>query len=223
MSDGRWEATTGPIQYSDLQMGERCDGRSEPGPWRPVLNDRARRHPTRSTARAADARDRGAPTGLGAATRPGNAHRRLRSEHGRLGQAGRQRRTRHARADALRGDARGRRLLAPEQPAQRAAARHLRPRGQGRRGLRAALHLPRLSLRRGDRHRRVRADRQGGALRHPAQRVVRVLRRAREPALAQHQLEPARQLHLGARPTARSATSASAGSRTPRCSSPPRR
>jgi alpha-L-rhamnosidase len=35
-SDGRWEATTGPVLYSDLQMGERCDARREPGPWRPV-------------------------------------------------------------------------------------------------------------------------------------------------------------------------------------------
>jgi alpha-L-rhamnosidase len=35
-SDGGWEATTGPVLYSDLQMGERCDGRREPGPWRPV-------------------------------------------------------------------------------------------------------------------------------------------------------------------------------------------
>jgi alpha-L-rhamnosidase len=36
-SDGRWEATTGPLRYSDLLMGERCDARREPGPWRPVL------------------------------------------------------------------------------------------------------------------------------------------------------------------------------------------
>jgi alpha-L-rhamnosidase len=35
-SDGRWEATTGPVLYSDLLMGERCDGRRGPGPWRPV-------------------------------------------------------------------------------------------------------------------------------------------------------------------------------------------
>ena len=34
------------------------------------------------------------------------------------------------------------------------------------------------------------------ALRHAAQRLVRMLRRARQPALAQHQLGPARQLHL---------------------------
>jgi alpha-L-rhamnosidase len=35
-SDGQWEATTGPVLYSDLLMGERCDARREPGPWRPV-------------------------------------------------------------------------------------------------------------------------------------------------------------------------------------------
>ena len=36
-SDARWEATTGPLVYSDLLMGERYDARREPGPWRPVL------------------------------------------------------------------------------------------------------------------------------------------------------------------------------------------
>jgi alpha-L-rhamnosidase len=36
VSDGRWEATTGHVLYSDLQMGERCDGRREPGRWHPV-------------------------------------------------------------------------------------------------------------------------------------------------------------------------------------------
>ena len=41
------------------------------------------------------------------------------------------------------------------------------------------------------------ADRPRRALRHAAQRRVRVLRRARQPALAQHQLGPARQLPLG--------------------------
>ena len=37
VSDERWEATTGPLRYSDLLMGERCDARREPGPWRPAL------------------------------------------------------------------------------------------------------------------------------------------------------------------------------------------
>jgi alpha-L-rhamnosidase len=35
-SDAQWEATTGPLRYSDLLMGERCDARREPGPWHPV-------------------------------------------------------------------------------------------------------------------------------------------------------------------------------------------
>ena len=35
-SDGRWEATTGPLVYSDLLMGERCDARRPIGPWNPV-------------------------------------------------------------------------------------------------------------------------------------------------------------------------------------------
>jgi alpha-L-rhamnosidase len=36
VSDGQWEATTGPLLYSDLLMGERCDARRQPGPWHPV-------------------------------------------------------------------------------------------------------------------------------------------------------------------------------------------
>jgi alpha-L-rhamnosidase len=35
-SDGEWQATTGPIQYSDLLHGERYDARRELGPWGPV-------------------------------------------------------------------------------------------------------------------------------------------------------------------------------------------
>ena len=35
-SDAEWQATTGPIEYADLLMGERWDARREPGPWAPV-------------------------------------------------------------------------------------------------------------------------------------------------------------------------------------------
>ena len=35
-SDERWEATTGPIRYSDLLQGEYYDARREPADWRPV-------------------------------------------------------------------------------------------------------------------------------------------------------------------------------------------
>jgi alpha-L-rhamnosidase len=35
-SDGRWEAATGPLVYSDLLMGERHDARRPLGPWHPV-------------------------------------------------------------------------------------------------------------------------------------------------------------------------------------------
>jgi alpha-L-rhamnosidase len=38
LSDGQWEATTGPLQYSDLLMGERFDARRRPGPWHPVAS-----------------------------------------------------------------------------------------------------------------------------------------------------------------------------------------
>ena len=35
-SDARWRATTGPLVYSDLLMGERYDARRELGPWQPA-------------------------------------------------------------------------------------------------------------------------------------------------------------------------------------------
>ena len=51
VSDGQWEATTGPLRYSDLLMGERRDARCEAGPWRPVLT-RERDHVTLVPQRA---------------------------------------------------------------------------------------------------------------------------------------------------------------------------
>ena len=119
---------------------------------------------------------------------------------------------------ALRRDARTRTARSTSPTCAARPTRHLLARGRRRRGVRAALHLPRLPLRRGrpaipakpapDAITGVR-----GPHRHAADRRVRVLERAGQPALAQHRLGPARQLPLGARPTARSATSGSAGSR----------
>ena len=36
ITDDSWEATTGPIRYADLLMGEQYDARREPGPWSTV-------------------------------------------------------------------------------------------------------------------------------------------------------------------------------------------
>ena len=99
-------------------------------------------------------------------------------------------------------------------------------RGGGREVVRAALHLPRLPLRRGHRLSGRAARRVTGRVVHsdtPRSGWFECSERDRQPALAQHPLGPARQLPRRARPTARSATSGSAGSATPRSSCPPRR
>ena len=67
-------------------MGERCDARREPGPWRPVADQSARRRPARARARAADPRDGGAPPGLGASAA---ARARTSSTSARTWSAGR--------------------------------------------------------------------------------------------------------------------------------------
>ena len=129
-SDAAGRRPTGPLVYSDLLMGERCDARREPGPWRPGADPGARHIAARATARAADAGHRGAPRRSRCTAA---ARARTSSTSARTWSAGRgwrQRRARHARADALRRDARARRLAARGQPAQRAPARHLRARGR---------------------------------------------------------------------------------------------
>ena len=148
------------------------------------------------------------------------ACRRPRPEHGRLGPAGGRGRARHDDPAAVRRDARRGRLAARGQPARRAAG-HLRPEGGGARGLRAALHLPRLPLRRGDGARRRFRRRLVGRVVHsdtPWTGSFRVLEPAGQPAAAQHRLGPARQLPATSPPTARSATSGSAGWPTRRSS-----
>ena len=196
-SDERWTRDDGPIVYSDLLMGERYDARRELGPWHPVavrpLDDvrlvPERAQPIRVTEELAAGRrspQRGPGVHIVDLGQNMVGWARLRVS----------RRAWHARAAALRRDARARRLPAPRQPPQRTPARHLRPRRRRHRGMGTTLHLPRLPLRRSHRHRRLRADRPRRALRHARLRRVRVLRRARQPTLAQHPLGPARQLPL---------------------------
>jgi alpha-L-rhamnosidase len=52
-SDGSWHATTGPIRYSDLLMGERYDAREELGAWAEPGYDAAGWHPVRTRPRDA--------------------------------------------------------------------------------------------------------------------------------------------------------------------------
>ena len=133
-TDARWRATTGPIVYSDLLMGERYDARRELGAWSRRASRRAWRACATgaTTSRlvpercAADARHRGAAPGRGHRARAGRARRRPRPEHGRLGPPRGRGRARDAVelrfAEMLEPDG----SLLPGQPAQRAAARHLR-------------------------------------------------------------------------------------------------
>ena len=152
-SDERWRATTGPLEYSDLLMGERYDARRELGPWTPV--DRARprddvplvperSQPIRVTEDLRPVADHRA--------RAGRARLRPRPEHGRLGRASR------SRASAARAcSCASPRCSSPTARststtcAARARSTPTCSRAAAERGLRAALHLPRLPLRRGDR------------------------------------------------------------------------
>ncbi len=99
-------------------------------------------------------------------------------------------------------------------------------RGDGAEDLRAALHVPRVPLRRGRRLAR-RADagrRRGGRLphRHAAHRLVRLLRPAAQPAARECRSGACAATSSTCPPTARSATNGSAGPATSRCSPRPR-
>ena len=216
-------------------MGERYDARRELGAWRPGSrrgwrrHDRAaRRRPARARALAADARDRGAAAGRHHRARAGRARLRPRPEHGRLGPP------RGARASAAREvRLRFAEMLEPdgslyvENLRARAAAGHVRAPRRRRRGLRAALHVPRLPLRRGHRPRPASRARR----RSPAASCTPTRRAAAGSSARTSWSTSSGATSTGAsaatsspsRPTARSATSGSAGSPTPRSSSPPRR
>ena len=88
------------------------------------------------------------------------------------------------------------------QPAPRRGHRRLRRRRRADRGVRAAVHLPRLPVRRGRRlprrAGRGRRGRPGAAQRHAVDRQLRVLRPDGQPAAVQHHLGAARQLRRGA-------------------------
>ena len=202
-SDERWRATTGPIEYSDLLMGERYDARRELGSWTPVA-------PSPRATTSLLVPERSQPMRVTEELRPvaiteprsGRARLRPRPEHGRPRAPRRGGRAWHARSGCASPRCSSRTARSTWRTcAPRGSEDVYVLRGGGAEVLRAALHLPRLPLRRGDRPRRQArpADdhRPRRALRHAAQRLVRMLGRARQPALAQHQLGPARQLHLG--------------------------
>ena len=100
-----------------------------------------------------------------------------------------------------------------------------------RRGVGAAVHVPRLPLRRGRRvarrprrRRRERRPRRAGLPHRPrAHRLVRVLRPARRTGCTRTSCGACAATSSTSPPTARSATSASAGRATSRCSRRPRR
>ena len=210
-SDARWRAAAGPLEYSDLLMGERYDARRELGAWsEPGFRDDGWT-PVTTTPRDATrlVPERAQPMRVTEDLRPVAITERAPGVHvfdlgqnmvGHVrlaveGERGTEVRLRFA--EMLEAG----RLALRREPPHRATGGRVRAPGRRSRGLRAALHVPRLPLRRGDRPpRRARPGDAHGprhALRHTAQRLVRVLRRAGQPALAQHQLGPARQLHLG--------------------------
>ena len=183
--------------------------------------------------RAARARRCGAPrtlTPVEVLTDAGGAHHpRLRPEPRRPPAHPRRRAragdTRHA---APRRGAGGRRALHRARCAAPATDQYTL-RGGGRRGVGAALHLPRLPLRRGRPAGRAssrppwqRATRRSGLPhRHGAHRLVRLLRPAASTACTRTSCGACAATSSTSPPTARSATSASAGPATSRSSRPP--
>ena len=159
--------------------------------------------------------------------RPGRARRRPRPEHGRLGAAARSRARAARRSGCASPRCSSRTARSTRQPAQRAAGRHVRAPWRRAGGLRAALHLPRLPLRRGHRP----AGRPVAETITGPRRALRHARRAASSNAPTRWSTSSGATSSGAsaatsspsRPTARSATSGSAGSATPRSSSPPPR
>ena len=200
--DDRADPVLGPAARRALRRAPRARRLDGSGLRRPRLargaHARARRRGAGARARAADPRHGGAAAGVRDRARARRPRRRPRSEHGRLGPPGGRGRARHDRAAAVRRDARGGRLAARGEPPDGAAAGDVRPARRRARGLRAAVHVPRVPLRRG-------AGAGGGAgprrprraLGHAVDRSVRVLERPRQPAVAQRHLGPARQLPVG--------------------------
>ena len=233
-SDEHWRATTGPIRYSDLLHGEHYDARRELGGWTDPGYDDGAWPAVRVRERdgVALVPERAQPIRVTEELQPVSVTEREPGVHVvdfgqnmvgwvRLqveGERGATVRLRFAE------------MLEEDGSLHVANLRTARPqetyvlRGGGPRGLRAALHLPRVPLRRGAGTGGAAGPRRPRrALGHAVDRSVRVLERPRQPAVAQRHLGAARQLPVGARRTARSATSGSAGWPTPRSSCPARR
>ena len=208
-----WHATgDGPIRSADLLHGERYDARLEldgwsaPGfddaAWPPVLvrdRDGVRLVPERGQPMRVT---EDVPAVAVSSPAPGVHVFDLGQNlvgWVRLAVSGERR---DGDAAAVRRDARAGRHAAHRQPAARARRGHLRAARRRARGARAALHVPRVPLRRAHRAAggaAARGDhRPGGALRHAPERDVRVLAPRGRPARLEHRLGPARQLRLGA-------------------------
>ena len=162
VSDSGWKLTTdGPIRANNEYDGEEYDARKEmPGWSAPGFDDRAmaaRAGRDRAGRRAGGADDRPDPRHADAQAdrrHPAEARRvdlRHGPEHGGLVPAQGVRPARDASLAAPRRDAQARRHAVPGQHPLGEGDGHLHAQGQGHGDLRAALHLSRLSLRRGDR------------------------------------------------------------------------
>ena len=207
-TDTEWRGSTGAVVHADLLMGERRDLTKEAKGWdRPGFDS--------SSWRRAHCRPRGAvplvarsgPAHPGDRRGPGREHLpalqgrvscRLWPEPGRLGTASSRGATGHRCPLASRRGARCRREPLRRQPAHGAPDGPVRDRPSGR-GPGAAVHVPRLSL--CGSHggaRRPRGWRHNGLcrpIRHAARRLFRVFFAQHQPALQEHRLGPARQLH----------------------------
>ena len=159
-TDGTWKSATGPIRARTSttgrpttrgrsgRAGARRDTTTATG--RPCASPSRRPAPSIAHRRPAGAQDRGA-TAADGLTEPGAARRlRPRAEHGRLGAADGARRPRARRSPCATPRCSTRRATSTPTNLRGARGRPMQYtlKGGSRGGLRAALHLPRLPLRR---------------------------------------------------------------------------
>ena len=209
VTDGQWESSTGAIRHADLLMGERHDLALEPAGWdMPGFDARrlaagpvpgARRHAAGRRPGAAGPGDPGDRAAQHRHRRPRPAHRRLRPEPDRLAADHSRRAARGARPDPARRGARGRRQPVHRQPAHRPGRPTSSPPAGG-----AEVLEPRFTLH-GFRYAEItgypgdigQADITARVVHSdtPATGIVRVLAAVAGPAVPQHRLGPAGQLH----------------------------
>ncbi len=160
-SDTSWRAASSPVLSSEIYDGETYDARLEQPGWDgPGFDDRGWHHvlvePAPAAALQAQAMpdhraNRHGPRAAAVVARRRHLGLRPRPELRRLGAPRGEGSARHRRPDAVRRDPRRRRPQhhAGQSP-QRQGHRHVRPERPRRGDVRAALHLSRVPLRRGD-------------------------------------------------------------------------